>query len=165
MKALPVKYKKKLWVAPNSSRIPWNRAEKVLLASVVFSGLASLGLGLYLFWPREAEAVRDFSYARVQVIVPEELKACYPAIVKNLTRAAEKENVVLEVADVLHLKTPAPEQTLLVQRMPKPPGLEQVARFLKVPPSRMVEKELEDNLEGVLFSIYLGRDAARFVAD
>ncbi len=160
MTEFPVKYKKKLWISPGSTRIPWNWAEKLLLGTVVFSGLASLGLALYLFWPREAEAVRVFEYARVQVIVPEEFKARFPVIIKNLTRAAGQENCLLEISDVLYVKTPAPEQTLLIQRVPQPPGLELAARFLGVSPSRIVEKELEDNIKGVLFSIYLGRDAA-----
>jgi len=133
-----------------------------LLGAVGFFGLASLGLALYLFWPREAEAVRDFAYARVQVVVPEELKSQFPAIMKNLTQRVGEENCVLEVSDVLYLKTPAPEQTLVIQRVPRPAGLEPVARALRVSPSRIVEKELEDNLEGVLFSIYLGQDAAAF---
>ncbi len=140
--------------------MPWNRAEKLLLGTVILSGLASLGLAFYLFWPRESEAVRDFEYARVQVIVPDELKTRFPAIMKQLNEAAGQENCLLEVADVFYLKTPAPEQTLLIQRVPQPPGLERTARFLGVSPSRIVEKELEDNIKGVLFSIYLGRDAA-----
>jgi hypothetical protein len=165
MTAFSVKYKKKLWVAPDSSRIPWNRTEKVLLTLVVFCGAASLGLALYLFWPREAEALRDFAYARVQVIVPEELKARFPLLMKKLARETGAKNCLLEISDVLYLKTPAPDQTLLVQRMPHPPGLEQVAEILQVSPSRVVEKELEDNFTGVLFSIYLGRDAEAVLAN
>jgi hypothetical protein len=160
MTEFPVKYKKKVWISPASTRIPWNWAERLLWGAVMASGLASLGLTLYLFWPREAEAVRDFEYARVQVIVPEELKTRFPVLVKKLIRQAEKENCLFEIVDVLHLKVPAPEETLLIQRVPQPPGLERVARLLEVSPSRIVKKELEDNIKGVLFSIYLGRDAA-----
>lgn len=159
MTEAPLKYKKKLWVAPDSTRIPWNWAEKLLLGTVVISGLASVGLALYLFWPREAEAVRDFEYARVQVMVPEELKARFPAILKKLAKDLDKQNCLIEVADTLWLKSPAPEKTLLIKRVPEPPVARQAAKLLKVTPSHIVEKSLDDNIKGVLFTIYLGRDA------
>ncbi len=122
------------------------------------TGMATVGLALYLFWPREAEAERDFEYARVQVIVPEELKGKFREVINNLSRELAKENCLIEVGDTLFLKTPAPEQTLLIERVPDPPASGRVAKYLKIRPSRMIEKSLDDNIKGVLFSVYLGRD-------
>ncbi|MGE5693103.1 MAG: hypothetical protein ACM3YF_04915 [Candidatus Zixiibacteriota bacterium] len=65
MRITPLRYKKKIWIAPDSKRLSWNKAEKLLAGAVVLSGLASIGLALYLFWPREAAAVRDFEFAAV----------------------------------------------------------------------------------------------------
>jgi len=129
-----------------------------LLGAVVLTGMATVGLALYLFWPREAEANRDFEYARVQVIVPQELKGKFGEVINNLSRKLAKENCLIEVADTLFLKMPAPEQTLLIQRVPNPPVADRVAKYLKIRPSRVIEKSLDDNIKGVLFSVYLGQD-------
>ncbi len=165
MRITPLRYKKKVWIAPDSKRLGWNKAEKFLAGAVVFSGLASIGLALYLFWPREAAAVRDFEFAQVQLIVPPELKGTVGAFAKKLGAALAEENCVIQVVDILNVKTPAPERTMLVKRVPEPPVLKKTARILGVSPSRTVEKSLPDNVKGVLFSIYLGRDAFEFPAD
>ncbi|MCI0595626.1 MAG: hypothetical protein L0Z48_03675 [candidate division Zixibacteria bacterium] len=160
-----MRYKKKVWIAPDSKRLGWNKAEKLLAFAVVFSGLASVGLALYLFWPREAAAVRDFEFAQVQLIVPPELKDKAGAFTKKLGEELSRENCIIQVVDILHVKTPAPEKTLLVKRVPQPPVFKKTARILGVSPSRTVEKSLPDNVKGVLFSIYLGRDALEFPAE
>ncbi|HXF49237.1 MAG TPA: hypothetical protein VNL73_07415 [Verrucomicrobiae bacterium] len=165
MRITPLRYKKKVWIAPDSKRLEWNRAEKLLAGAVIASGLASIGLALYLFWPREAAAVRDFEFAAVQLIVPQELKDEQAPFVKKLGEELAAENCIIQVVDILHVKTPAPEKTLLVARVPQPPVLKKAARILGIPPSRTVEKSLPDNVKGVLFSIYLGRDALEFPAD
>ena len=165
MRITPLRYKKKVWIAPDSKRLGWNKGEKVLAGAVVFSGLASIGLALYLFWPREAAAVRDFEFAAVQLIVPEELKGQSAAFAKKLGEALAEENCIIQVVDILPVRSPAPEQTMLVKRVPEPPVLKKAARLLGVSPSRTVEKSLPDNVKGVLFSIYLGRDALEFPAE
>jgi hypothetical protein len=165
MRITPLRYKKKIWTAPDSKRLEWNRAEKLLAGAVMASGLASIGLALYLFWPREAAAVRDFEFAAVQLIVPQELKDRQAAFTKKLGEELTAENCILQVVDILHVKTPAPEQTMLVKRVPEPPVLKKTARILGVSPSRTVEKSLPDNVKGVLFSIYMGRDALEFPAE
>ena len=164
MQVTPLRYKKKVWIAPDSKRLGWNRAEKVLAGAVVLSGLASVGLALYLFWPRQAEAVRDFEFAQVQLIVPPELKGAVPGFINKLGKELAKENCVLQVSDVLYVKTLAPEKSMLVKRVPEPPVFKQVARLLGIVPSRTVQKSLEDDIKGVLFSIYLGQDALEFGA-
>ncbi|MGH8003814.1 MAG: hypothetical protein ACRECJ_03720 [Limisphaerales bacterium] len=165
MRITPLRYKKKIWIAPDSKRLGWNRAEKVLAGAVIASGLASVGLAMYLFWPREASAVRDFEFAQVQLIVPSEMKEKVETFTKKLGEELARENCVIQVVDILHVKTPAPEQSMLVKRVPEPPVLKKTARLLGVSPSRTVEKSLPDNVKGVLFSIYLGRDALEFPAD
>ena len=165
MHLTPLRYKKKVWIAPDSKRLEWNKAEKFLAGVVVFSGLASVGLALYLFWPREAAAVRDFEFAQVQLIVPPELKDKAGAFAKKLGEALAEEDCILQVVDILHVKTPAPERTMLVKRVPEPPVFKKTARILGVSPSRTVEKSLPDNVKGVLFSIYLGRDTLEFPAE
>jgi len=164
MHLTPLRYKKKVWIAPDSRRLGWNRSEKVLAGAVVLSGLASVGLALYLFWPREAVAVRDFEFAQVQLIVPPEMKEKVPAFTKKLGEELSVENCIIQVVDVLYIKTPAPEKSMLVKRVPEPPAAKQVARLMGIVPSRTVEKSLPDNIKGVLFSIYLGRDALEFPA-
>ena len=158
----PLRYKKKVWIAPDSKRLGWNRAEKVLLGAVVIAGTASVGLALYLFWPRQAEAVRDFEFAQVQLIVPPALKGIVGAFTKKLGKELAKENSLIQVCDVLYVKTPALEKSMLVKRVPQPPVFNQVAKLMGITPSRTVEKILEDNIKGVLFSIYLGEDALAF---
>ena len=165
MRITPLRYKKKVWIAPDSKRLGWNKAEKVLAGAVVFSGLASIGLALYLFWPREAVAVRDFEFAQVQLIVPPEMKDKVGAFTKKLGEALAEENCIIQIVDILHVKTPAPEKSMLVKRVPEPPVFKQTAGLLGVSPSRTVAKSLPDNIKGVLFSIYLGRDALEFPAD
>ena len=165
MRITPLRYKKKIWIAPDSKRLSWNKAEKLLAGAVVLSGLASIGLALYLFWPREAAAVRDFEFAAVQLIVPQELKEKSAAFAKKLGEALAEENCIIQVVDILPVRSPAPEQTMLVKRVPEPPVLKKAARLLGVSPSRTVEKSLPDNVKGVLFSIYLGRDALEFPAE
>lgn len=162
MRAPLLRYKKKVWIAPDSKRLAWSRAEKILLGAVVLSGAASVGLALYLFWPREAAADRDFEFAPVQVIVPQELKAQLPVFIKTAGRELSRKNCLIQVVDTLFLKAPAPPQSLLVKRVPEPPVLGKMADLLGIPPSRIVEKGLDDNVKGVLFSIYLGRDALQF---
>ena len=164
MHLTPLRYKKKVWIAPDSKRLGWNRSEKLLAGAVALSGLASVGLALYLFWPREAVAVRDFEFAQVQLIVPPEMKDKVPAFTKKLAEELARENCVIQVVDILYVKTPAPEKSMLVKRVPEPPVFKQTTGLLGVSPSRTVEKSLPDNIKGVLFSIYLGRDALEFPA-
>jgi|GEM_PF-5566188 len=165
MRITPLRYKKKVWIAPDSKRLGWNKTEKFLAGAVIFSGLASIGLALYLFWPREAAAVRDFEFAAVQLIVPQEMKDQSAAFAKKLGEALAEENCIIQIVDILPVRSPAPEQTMLVKRVPEPPVLKKAARLLGVSPSRTVEKSLPDNVKGVLFSIYLGRDALEFPAE
>jgi hypothetical protein len=165
MRITPLRYKKKIWIAPDSKRLEWNRAEKLLAGAVIAAGLASIGLALYLFWPREAAAVRDFEFAAVQLIVPPELEDKTTAFTKKLGKELAEENCIIQIVDILNVKTPVPEQTMLIARVPEPPVLKKAARLLGVSPSRTVEKSLPDNVKGVLFSIYLGRDALEFPAE
>lgn len=162
MHLTPLRYKKKVWIAPDSKRLGWNRAEKMLAGAVVLSGLASVGLALYLFWPRQAVAERDFEFAQVQLIVPPEMKDKVTAFTKNLGEELARENCIIQVVDILYVKTPAPERSMLVKRVPEPPAAKQAAELMGITPSRTVEKSLPDNIKGVLFSIYLGRDALEF---
>ncbi len=164
MRITPLRYKKKVWIAPDSKRLGWNRSEKLLAGAVVLSGLASVGLALYLFWPREAAAVRDFEYAAVQLIVPPELKDNVGAFTQRLGEELARENCIIQIVDILHVNTPAPEKSMLVKRVPEPPAAKQTAELMGITPSRTVEKSLPDNIKGVLFSIYLGRDALEFPA-
>ncbi|MCI0330062.1 MAG: hypothetical protein L0196_03800 [candidate division Zixibacteria bacterium] len=160
-----LRYKKKVWIAPDSKRLGWNWAEKALAGTVIMAALASVGLALYLFWPREAEAVRDFEFAQVQLIVPPELKGAVPMFTKRLGKELAKENCLIQVVDILHVKSPALKKSMLVKRVPEPPVFKQAARLMGIVPSRMVEKRLVDNVKGVLFSIYLGEDALEFSAN
>ncbi|MCI0405676.1 MAG: hypothetical protein L0209_06340, partial [candidate division Zixibacteria bacterium] len=87
------------------------------------------------------------------------------AFTQKLGAELSRENCIIQVVDILPVKTPAPEKTLLVKRVPEPPVFKKTARILGVSPSRTVEKSLPDNVKGVLFSIYLGRDALEFPAE
>lgn len=135
-----------------------------MAGAVALSGLASVGLALYLFWPREAAAVRDFEFAQVQLIVPPEMKDKVGAFTKKLGAELGRENCIIQIVDIVYVKTPAPEQSLLIKRVPEPPVAGKVSKLLGITLSRTVEKSLPDNIKGVLFSIYLGRDALEFPA-